>query len=283
MYFIKRNVDFKIFNSFIRLYSIASKNHYEVLNLRRNCSDKEIKEAFIQMSKEYHPDKNKDARAQDKFVRIVEAYNVLSKPSSRAQYDSITTVASSSDKSTSYVYRTHVPYNLRKNPNYSYYNQQTKTHTAKENTDAYYGFTGIKKLPNFYIIMMCFGIASIGVFLQLYVIRNLYVAHKQQSLERSKHLAEELDKVRSAARDNGNELQTRILLDKIVSAANPTVATASLGQALANEKKDASETMLTEFGISDAHDDWTTYSKSPHHETWDYDERMSFHNGKRGL
>lgn len=59
---------------------------------------------------QYHPDKNKDARAQDKFVRIVEAYNVLSKPSSRAHYDSITAAASTGDKSTSYVYKTHVPY-----------------------------------------------------------------------------------------------------------------------------------------------------------------------------
>lgn len=33
-------------------YSLARKTHYDVLKLRKNCTDKEIKEAFIQMSKE---------------------------------------------------------------------------------------------------------------------------------------------------------------------------------------------------------------------------------------
>lgn len=56
---------------------------------------------------QYHPDKNKDAKAQEKFVKIVEAYNVLSKPSSRAQYDHIMDVKTQSN---SYVYRTHTPY-----------------------------------------------------------------------------------------------------------------------------------------------------------------------------
>lgn len=59
---------------------------------------------------QYHPDKNKDARAQDKFVRIVEAYNVLSKPSSRARYDSLTEIETSGPAGASYAYRTHVSY-----------------------------------------------------------------------------------------------------------------------------------------------------------------------------
>lgn len=60
---------------------------------------------------QFHPDKNKDVRAQDKFVRIVEAYNVLSKPSSRARYDSLTEIETSSGPAAaSYAYRTHVPY-----------------------------------------------------------------------------------------------------------------------------------------------------------------------------
>lgn len=236
MYFLKHNSNLKTLNSIIRCYSIARKDHYEVLNLRRNCSDKEIKEAFIQKSKEFHPDRNKDVNAQDKFVRVAEAYNVLGKPSSRAQYDSITEVTNSSNRGTSYVYRTHVPYNLRKNPKYSYYYSQ-ETSQAKQNSDSYYGNIGVKKLPNFYIILICCGIATFGVFLQVYVIRNLYVFQRKQALEKSQYLAGELEKVHNNARSNGNELQTRILLDKIVNAANPTVTTASLGQALAKEKK----------------------------------------------
>lgn len=55
---------------------------------------------------QYHPDKNKDAKAQEKFVNVVEAYNVLGKPSSRARYDNMIAI----ETNNSYVYRTHVPY-----------------------------------------------------------------------------------------------------------------------------------------------------------------------------
>ncbi|CAH0625588.1 unnamed protein product [Chrysodeixis includens] len=261
MFFIKRSYDIRAIRLLLRCFSTPRKNHYEVLNLRRNCSDKEIKEAFIQMSKEYHPDKNKDARAQDKFVRIVEAYNILSKPSSRARYDSLTEIETSGPAAASYAYRTHVPYNLRNNPQYSYYYEtHTRTAETNENTNSFYGVSKMKKLPNYVIIAMCTGVALIGVLLQVFVIRNLYVTQKNQAQEKSKRLAEELEKVRAAAHTNGNELQTRLLLDKIVTAANPTVATASLGQALANEKKDAPEAFLTEFGLSDiksAAEDWS--------------------------
>lgn len=234
---MKRNTDFKSISTFIRLYSLARKNYYEILNLRRNCSDKEIKDAFIQMSKEYHPDKNKDEKAQEKFVSIVEAYNVLGKPCSRAQYDSMITVASHTGTATgtSFVYRTHVPYNLRNNPNYSFYyeHQRSANTSEKAKTQG----AEVKKLPNYVIIMMCFGVGLIGCLLQIYVIREMYLAGSRRSLERSKYLAAELDKVRAAAHENTNEEQTRLLMEKIVTASNPTVATASLGQALASEKK----------------------------------------------
>ncbi|CAH0686291.1 unnamed protein product [Spodoptera exigua] len=234
MYVLKRFYDIKAIKALLRCYSLRRKNHYEILNLQRNCSDKEIKEAFIQMSKEFHPDKNKDVGAQEKFVRIVEAYNVLGKPSSRVQYDNMIEI----DNGASYVYRSHAPYNMSKNPQYSYYYESyARSSSRNDNSNNFYGVSGVKKLPNYVIIAMCTGVALVGIFLQVFVIRNLYVAQRKQAQEKSKRLAEELDKVRAAAQANGNELQTRLLLDKIVAAANPTVATASLGQALANEKK----------------------------------------------
>ncbi|XP_022827023.1 dnaJ-like protein 60 [Spodoptera litura] len=264
MFFFKRFYDINAIKALLRCYSLSRKNHYEVLNLRRNCSDKEIKEAFIQMSKEFHPDKNKDVRAQEKFVRILEAYNVLGKPNSRAQYDNMIEIETSGS---SYMYRPHVPHNVRKNPQYSsYYETYARTSSRNENTNNnYYGVSGVKKLPNYVIIAMCTGVALIGVFLQVFVIRNSYVAQRKQAQEKSQRLAEELDKVRAAAQTNGNELQTRLLLDKIVAAANPTVATASLGQALANEKKTSPETFLTELGLTEKAkrtEDWSYTKKS---------------------
>ncbi|XP_072930898.1 dnaJ-like protein 60 isoform X2 [Epargyreus clarus] len=233
MYFIRRNQDIKSICSFIRLYSVGRKSHYDVLNLRKNCSDKEIKEAYIQMSKEYHPDKNKDVKAQERFVRIVEAYNVLGKPGSRAQYDAVI----DSESNSSYVYRTHVPYNLRNNPQYSYYDPRPQNKGGNINPDSYYGVKGIKRLPNYAIILICFGVGAIGCLLQLVIIRESYSIHRRKNIEKSIMLAEELEKVREVARGKTNEMQTRMLMDKIVTAANPSVATASLGQALADEKK----------------------------------------------
>ncbi|XP_039757222.1 dnaJ-like protein 60 [Pararge aegeria] len=232
MFFLKRNFDFKSISRFVRLYSSGRRSHYEVLNLQKNCTDKDIKEAFIKLSKQYHPDKNKSTKAQENFVQIVEAYNVLSKPGSRASYDS----TAEYDSSGSYVYKTHVPYNLRNNPQYSYNYTQQKSGNTNAKTD-YYGIKGVTKLPNLAIIMIMFGVAIIGVILQVVVIRQSYFMQRKRTDEKSMRLAEELEKVRATARGKTNDVQTQIMLDKIVAASNPSVATASLGQTLANEKK----------------------------------------------
>ncbi|RVE51338.1 hypothetical protein evm_004018 [Chilo suppressalis] len=247
MYFMGRQLQYRILNTFVKYYSLAKKTHYEVLRLRKNCTEKEIKEAFIKMSKEFHPDKNKDAAAQEKFVQIVEAYNVLSKPGSRAKYDS----AQYSPGST-YVYKTY-PYNMRRSMNNQYtyqYQSHSQNTQSTSQSESFYGIKGIKKVPNYIIILMCCGIAMVGCFLQMFVIREMYVVQRRQAIEKSKHLAEELEKVRAAAQENANEVQTRLLLEKIVAAANPAVATASLGQALASEKKDT-EDFLTDLVVSD--------------------------------
>ncbi|XP_063538242.1 dnaJ-like protein 60 isoform X5 [Cydia strobilella] len=231
--FLFNRITLKSLNCYARLYSLGKKCPYDVLRLRRNCTDKEIKEAFIKMSKEYHPDKNKDAKAQERFVSIVEAYNVLGKPSSRAQYD----ILYRSNQS-AYVQRTHVPWNLRNNPAYQYQYQKTQTNTQQPRQErSYYGVSGVKKMPNYMIIMICLGFGLVGLVIQMYVIRQSFLLHRENINEKSRIAAEELDKVRAAAEENGNELQTRLLLEKIVNGANPTVATASLGQELATEKK----------------------------------------------
>ncbi|XP_050344457.1 dnaJ-like protein 60 [Nymphalis io] len=230
MYFIKRNTFFDSAYKFMRLYSSGKKTHYEVLNLQKNCTDKDIKNAFIQMSKEYHPDKNKNEKAQENFVRIVEAYNVLSKRSSRAQYDMNSELDNHS--SYSYVYKTHTPYNWRTN-----YNGQSNNQNYNEKTNSYYGVKGWKKLSNTDLILICFGIAVVGVILQVVIIRESYYINRKKNHDKTIKLAEELEKVKATARGKTRDMQTQVLLDKIVTAANPSVATASLGQTLADDKK----------------------------------------------
>jgi len=62
-------------------------DYYEVLGLPRNASDEEIKKTFRRLAKLYHPDRNREPGAEDKFKEINEAYQVLSDPEKRSRYD----------------------------------------------------------------------------------------------------------------------------------------------------------------------------------------------------
>ncbi len=69
------------------------RDYYEVLNVDRTASQEDIKRAFRRLAREYHPDvKKDDPQANDRFKEINEAYQVLSDPDRRAQYDRYGTV-----------------------------------------------------------------------------------------------------------------------------------------------------------------------------------------------
>jgi len=63
------------------------KNYYSILGLQKGVSDEEIKKAYRKMALKYHPDKNKEANAEEKFKEIAEAYEVLGDKDKKAAYD----------------------------------------------------------------------------------------------------------------------------------------------------------------------------------------------------
>ncbi len=66
-----------------------NKDYYEVLGVSRNADANEIKKKFRQLAKVYHPDISKEDNAEEKFKEIQEAYEVLSDPDKRQNYDTI--------------------------------------------------------------------------------------------------------------------------------------------------------------------------------------------------
>ncbi|KAI0179337.1 DnaJ-domain-containing protein [Hypoxylon sp. FL1284] len=68
--------------------AFAAEDFYKVLGIDRQATDKQIKSAYRQLSKKYHPDKNpNDKSAEDKFVEVSDAYEALIDPESRRIYD----------------------------------------------------------------------------------------------------------------------------------------------------------------------------------------------------
>lgn len=62
-------------------------DHYDVLGVKRDASVDEIKKAYRKLARELHPDVNPSPDAQERFKLVTHAYDVLSDPSQRQQYD----------------------------------------------------------------------------------------------------------------------------------------------------------------------------------------------------
>jgi molecular chaperone DnaJ len=79
----------KYFSFFKKSSPKLSKNHnfYEILGVKRNCSNEGIREAYLKLSKHYHPDVNKDLDSEEKFKTLTFAYEALSNERNRDLYD----------------------------------------------------------------------------------------------------------------------------------------------------------------------------------------------------
>jgi len=77
--------------SFFKKSNILNRNRnynfYEVLGIERNSTNEQIKQAYIQLARQYHADFNKDPGAEDRYKNLTLAYDALSNERNRDLYD----------------------------------------------------------------------------------------------------------------------------------------------------------------------------------------------------
>lgn len=66
-------------------------NYYKLFNIPINFTEQELKTAYLELVKQYHPDLSKQPNAAEMFRTIQEGYNTLSDTSSRLKYQSTQT------------------------------------------------------------------------------------------------------------------------------------------------------------------------------------------------
>jgi DnaJ family protein C protein 4 len=167
-------------------------NYYELLGVNQDCSQKDIKGAFIDLSKKFHPDTKSQSNDDKIFKEILEAYQILSKPHSRKNYDlSLRGIHTVNYVTEDIVYR---PYESNGNKQRPY-----------DNSDNYYGVKGIKKIANWKIVVACAIFGIVGFFLQMAAIKYSFTFKSKKLDERNTKFAEQHKATREEALKYGND------------------------------------------------------------------------------
>lgn len=183
---------------------LGTRNYYDILGLKEDCTQKEIRNAFVTLSKECHPDVNVSQghssakKADQDFIQLMEAYQVLSKTHSRANYD----LSLKGIDTVNYI---------RRNTMYEPWKVDPSSYSEKgPNYSPYYGVQGMKKLSNRKIVAACIMFCAFGILLQVLAITRsvtfkrdqldkssaIYITHHEQA----KSAAESLGKVENLER-----------------------------------------------------------------------------------
>ncbi|XP_042880123.1 dnaJ-like protein 60 isoform X2 [Penaeus japonicus] len=202
--------------------SSMMQNHYELLGLKRDCTPEEIRESFIRLSKEFHPDTNPDSsELHKKFIAVNEAHSVLSKPHLRLVYDSELTNNERQDMYNHGGIKTNAPRERVIFRDDSLWEMRDRSEDHKYEHHPYYGIRGIKKkLPNSYIA------AGAVVFMIVGAVFHFFLAKKSsdfaiEQLNRRDQIASRNHMMaREQAKLNGNELQLSLLRQRIENASN---------------------------------------------------------------
>jgi len=222
--------------SYSACLSESKKNHYEVLGLTMHASQDDIRKAFVNLSKQVHPDTNPDdPNSHAKFVRINEAYSVLSKTPSRREYDvSLAYYLRARRSATTHTAGEGTAPGTGHQPNYDTNDQQSadefwdetiwemrdrsKDASAFYPDDSYYGIKGIRRRSN--------GVVGTAVVVALFLGFGYFFVglgysskKRREDIERiSARNSRILREVQETARINGHDKQLDLLAQRIAAA-----------------------------------------------------------------
>ncbi|KAF6211862.1 hypothetical protein GE061_012378 [Apolygus lucorum] len=207
----------------------VSQSYYDILKVSQTCSSKDVRDAFINLSKQNHPDKHgNDPSMHERFVQINEAYSVLINPSTRRQYDmtlgSKRKLNAPHDVYTTRTTNPHKPNSqTKKQTGSSSYSSSSGGSTSQDyfytswekrtedHRDNYYGIKGIKRVSNWKILFIIIGFTCVGGTLQWLAIRAYSKSTREKMMENSRRLGLIHAMAREKARLYGNEYQINIL------------------------------------------------------------------------
>ncbi|KAL7737777.1 hypothetical protein ACLKA6_006167 [Drosophila palustris] len=171
--------------------------HYDVLNLSHDCSKRDIRNAFLRLSKQYHPDAAKTAEAA-RFVQITEAYQTLVKPSSRKDYDdSLLWNPGGGGIRDS----THQPWEVK--PNYN------------PNPGPYYGIRGLNRVSNWKVALFLMSLGIIGAIFGFSSVKHSFQLSQQIRDEISAEANSHHATVVADAQKYGNKEQVRRMVERL--------------------------------------------------------------------
>ncbi|KAF4526190.1 hypothetical protein B566_EDAN001874 [Ephemera danica] len=163
---------------------------------------------------QFHPDANQqNSQAHSQFIKINEAYSVLSKPTSRREYDFLLENEAVVSRNKSWeAYKTAEERPWRDE---TIWHMRDRSQDGNYQSKPYYGIHGIKKLSNTWIVVACLVFTALGVGLQFLAIRSSFTMSRDLLEKRSQEIGKTHQTVRQQAEMNGNSRQIQLLKQRL--------------------------------------------------------------------
>lgn len=189
-------------------------NYYELLGVKSDATVEEIKNAFFDKSKKFHPDRDpSNPELHSQFVKLNEAYKVLSKTTSRKEYDlklqypyNFHPAQASSSKKTDHSNK----YSSESFENSRYWEQFRQSNAHNMSTEAWQK----RRTKNFRILGYCIIGMSLSIGVHFLVFRKFEEIHRNYMDEKDRVITAMYNEAKERARVNSFEKQMEILSQK---------------------------------------------------------------------